>query len=344
MKKGISLIVLVITIIVIIILAGAVILSLSQNNPISSATEASFKTTAESYNSQLALTLASKYVLDPTFNPKAMFATVWDGNDLNKTGTVKEHISSITAADGANYIIQQGKLIYIGSDVNKKTWSTNLGLSDPYVKSGLILWLDGADFKNSPQTASWIDRSGSGNNATALNFGYTNTSGSNGADAVALDGADDCFSITNPAMYSSSFTISMTDYFTEDNREILFGDFSLPNSININFEKDTSGRLRLYWNASPDIYTPASVVPINQWCHLTVVVDRVTQTVKFYVNSVEVSSYSGVLTNYTPTGIAYIGRDVRTGITAFKGNIKNVQVYNRVLTGAEILQNYNATK
>ena len=40
MKKGISLIVLVITIIVIIILAGAVILSLSANNPITQATTA----------------------------------------------------------------------------------------------------------------------------------------------------------------------------------------------------------------------------------------------------------------------------------------------------------------
>jgi len=43
MKKGISLIVLVITIIVIIILAGAVILSLANNNPIAQATTAVYK-------------------------------------------------------------------------------------------------------------------------------------------------------------------------------------------------------------------------------------------------------------------------------------------------------------
>jgi len=43
MKKGISLIVLVITIIVIIILAGAVILSLANNNPIAQATSAVYK-------------------------------------------------------------------------------------------------------------------------------------------------------------------------------------------------------------------------------------------------------------------------------------------------------------
>ena len=42
MKKGISLIVLVITIIVIIILAAAVILTLTGNNPIENAKQASF--------------------------------------------------------------------------------------------------------------------------------------------------------------------------------------------------------------------------------------------------------------------------------------------------------------
>ena len=42
-KKGISLIVLIITIIVIIILAAAVILTITKNNPVSSAKEATFK-------------------------------------------------------------------------------------------------------------------------------------------------------------------------------------------------------------------------------------------------------------------------------------------------------------
>jgi len=55
MKKGISLIVLVITIIVIIILAGAVILSLSSNNPIKQATNA--KTASNQAEVQAAVTM-----------------------------------------------------------------------------------------------------------------------------------------------------------------------------------------------------------------------------------------------------------------------------------------------
>ena len=42
-KRGISLIVLIVTIIVIIILAAAVILTITKNNPVSSAKEATFK-------------------------------------------------------------------------------------------------------------------------------------------------------------------------------------------------------------------------------------------------------------------------------------------------------------
>jgi len=61
MKKGISLIVLVITIIVIIILAGAVILSLSTNNPIASANKATAMSDIANFKSAVALDYASLF-------------------------------------------------------------------------------------------------------------------------------------------------------------------------------------------------------------------------------------------------------------------------------------------
>ena len=54
-KRGISLIVLIVTIIVIIILAAAVILTLSKNNPIGSAKEASFKEDVYNFKTELEL-------------------------------------------------------------------------------------------------------------------------------------------------------------------------------------------------------------------------------------------------------------------------------------------------
>ena len=59
-KSGISLIVLVITIIVIIIIAGAVILNLTQNNPVNDAKKAKFMSDVDTFKSELSLYVANK--------------------------------------------------------------------------------------------------------------------------------------------------------------------------------------------------------------------------------------------------------------------------------------------
>ena len=59
-KKGISLIVLIITIIVIIILAAAVILTITKNNPVSSAKEATFKEDIASIQDELSMYISKK--------------------------------------------------------------------------------------------------------------------------------------------------------------------------------------------------------------------------------------------------------------------------------------------
>jgi hypothetical protein len=133
LKKGISLIVLVITIIVIIILAGSVILSLSQNTPITSATEAAFKTTVEAYNSQLTMAISKKYVTDFTFDKNGFNAGVWDGTVGNTLGTIKEYIPSITAVDGAKFEIQCSKLVYVGDIAVEKSYTTQVGVSNKLV-------------------------------------------------------------------------------------------------------------------------------------------------------------------------------------------------------------------
>ena len=60
-KRGISLIVLIVTIIVIIILAAVVILTVSKNNPVESAREATFKEDLRSFQDDLALSISKDY-------------------------------------------------------------------------------------------------------------------------------------------------------------------------------------------------------------------------------------------------------------------------------------------
>jgi len=137
-RRGISLIVLVITIIVIIILAGSVILSLSSNNPISSATEATFKTNLDSYNSDLSLWLANTYANDPTFNPDTISAPTWDGTVANIGETVKYYVTSMKSTDGSKYIIQKGKLVYVGSDASSISWAQNFGVEDSKISDYIV--------------------------------------------------------------------------------------------------------------------------------------------------------------------------------------------------------------
>ena len=60
-RRGISLIVLIITIIVVVILAVTVILTLSKNNPIESAKEATFKEDIRAYQDELNMYIAKEY-------------------------------------------------------------------------------------------------------------------------------------------------------------------------------------------------------------------------------------------------------------------------------------------
>jgi hypothetical protein len=129
MKKGISLIVLVITIIVIIILAGSVILSLSSNNPIAQATDAKAKTTVETYNSELNLAISSQFLSNYLFTSDTFNAPVWDGIDANKAGTIKQYITSITPTDALKYEIQNSKLVYIGTIQTEKDWNIAMGIT-----------------------------------------------------------------------------------------------------------------------------------------------------------------------------------------------------------------------
>jgi hypothetical protein len=64
--------------------------------------------------------------------------------------------------------------------------------------------------------------------------------------------------------------------------------------------------------------------------------------VSFYINSV--FSNSSNMSLNTLGGPLTLGKGTYNGYDHFAGKVSNIQIYDRVLTTAEILQNYNATK
>ena len=108
-KRGISLIVLIVTIIVIIILAAAVILTISKNNPVSSAKEATFKEDVTAIQDELSMYLSKKYTDNPTSFDKSSVNLSGDSmvTELPSTRKYKDKVSII-----------KGKLAWNGETEN----------------------------------------------------------------------------------------------------------------------------------------------------------------------------------------------------------------------------------
>ena len=120
-KKGISLIVLIVTIIVIIILAAAVILTISKNNPVESAREATFKEDVRSFQDELALTIAKEYTDKQGQRDTKINATASE---------VTNYIPSFKKEYVGKFVIVNDQLIYVEDKVNdkEKTWCNDLGI------------------------------------------------------------------------------------------------------------------------------------------------------------------------------------------------------------------------
>ena len=108
-KRGISLIVLIITIIVIIILAAVVILTITKNNPVSSAKEATFKEDMSNIQDELSMYLSKKYTDNPTSFDKSSVNLSGDAMvaELPSTKKYKDKVSVI-----------KGKLVWNGETEN----------------------------------------------------------------------------------------------------------------------------------------------------------------------------------------------------------------------------------
>ena len=121
-KKGISLIVLIVTIIVIIILAAVVILTITKNNPVDSAKEATFKEDVKAFQDDLALTVAKEYT-DKQGQRDQKIST-------SDYGKIKNYIPSFTKKYEDKFIIQDDQLVGTDSLSEKeKTWANDLNIS-----------------------------------------------------------------------------------------------------------------------------------------------------------------------------------------------------------------------
>lgn len=126
LRKGISLIVLIITIIVVIILAATVIITLSKNNPIESAKEASFKEDVRAFQNELYLYIGSETLKDYTASRENITMT-----EVPTKEEMNRYISSFKEKYVGKFGIENDELIYYPKNVkeNEKKWLKDLGIN-----------------------------------------------------------------------------------------------------------------------------------------------------------------------------------------------------------------------
>ena len=177
---------------------------------------------------------------------------------------------------------------------------------------------------------------------------------SNGNGSWVLDGADDFidfgdvldFDYTDAFSFSAWVVWDGTGSDTILAKQETSGDYR---GYDLFITSDFKIRLLLYNTASNRLdEKTANTLSVGPWYHIVATYDGSGDSVgiKIYINAVsETLTRSGNL-SITGTSVNSIPFQIgaRNSTDDYEGNISSVQIYNRELTAAEALQNYNATK
>ena len=215
--------------------------------------------------------------------------------------------------------------------------------SPKIITNGLVLSLDAANNKSYPRSGTtWSDLSGNNNNGTLIN-GPTFSAGNQGS--IVFDGVDDYCRVQNFTLMNVQGPGTVT----------YWGKFSNLGSsgVNKNALTITNGlgsALQVGLRDAQGIVWKTGGVTLLSYN--TPTLNRITQWTLTFDNSNLQMYIDGILTNSTTSAVAqtataadfYLATYNTNAEEAFSGTIYSSSVYNRVLSAAEILQNYNATK
>ena len=253
---------------------------------------------------------------------------------------------------GANQGIFDGGNTGIGNGVGLGLQVENI-LPNAIVRNGLVLYLDASQNYSYPRSGTtWRDISGNNNNGTLTN-GPTFNSENGGS--IVFDGVDDFVSVSNNSTINgTSQTISVWfknsgTYTTGNQAAEIIGKHNAVGSFNgygIQLVNDF-GNIKVsafVKNATVNYVTLNSTQIISSliWYNATITFTSNSQII-LYLNGISIlSRATGLLTNSTQP--LRIGQSNDLFFNIYNGSVAQTLVYNRVLTAAEILQNYNATK
>ena len=244
--------------------------------------------------------------------------------------------------------------------------ATSYGFVGPrIVGDGLILYLDAANPNsyNSRNPLNWTDVSKNKNNGTLVNGPIFNNA--NGG-SIVFDGINDFVKINNNQVANnlSSMTVSVWVYALWVSMSVNYAPIitKIANIVDgagweMGYVEDNTPRTFYFYtqNAGGSIFkffkTNSLSLLNNTWINVTASYTNSFADILIYINGINQSlvnqSTAGTITSInTNSSVAIASRD---GVNTFGTNftslqLANAQVYNRVLSQAEITQNFNATR
>ena len=214
-------------------------------------------------------------------------------------------------------------------------------------ENGLVLFLDAANRLSYPGSGTaWSDLSGNSNTGTLTN-GPTFSAGNMGS--ILFDGTNDYVDMGS-STYCNLINISVSVWVRVTSASGYFlGRYNNTTVSNgfIMYYDVASTKFAVDGRESSATYLSrptTNTYPLNNWYNVTWT--KSANIWSIYINgSLDVSSSIGNGTTPFSNNIMWIGAYLGNGDQYYSGgNISNVQIYNRVLTAAEVLQNYKATK
>ena len=218
-----------------------------------------------------------------------------------------------------------------------------IGGPDPIVQDGLVFTIDPANKRsyvsggssafdmigNNDGTLSAVTDSNS--NAGTWQFTRSNNS------YIDLGNSNTLSPLSGDCTWNVWFKKTSTT-----NTQVVLANWS--NNSNYHYlwfgAEGNADQLSIYWNGAK---RATLATPNDTWTNLTVTFNDTTNDLKCYVNAgspitVGSLSYEGAHYNLS------LGRDVNRNSYGLDGLIGPVHIYNRVLSAAEVLENYNALK
>ncbi|MDD2627522.1 MAG: hypothetical protein PHR25_02295 [Clostridia bacterium] len=343
-RKGISLIVLVITIIIMIIISSMIILSIYNNNVINKAKESNFKSNLSSYSNQLSLYIANEQL-------KENNQLAYDDLNILEVSKVKDILHNINKEHLEKIRIVKGKIFYAGTDKEEMQWAKDINLiQNPYIDEGLILWYDGIfngglgihNDNSSEDRNIWKDLSGNNKHGTLQDFNYNASYGWNN-NALKFNGTGSVVKLNLQIPKTHTIEIVIMPRKNAYNgifsvEEVLSKTYSaglhVNNFLMYNNCKDNGGNNYI---ASDMDYSKKSLITVSfnkDNSYRKVYQNTILKNIQYSNGGEDDKEFS----DYTRFVLG------RGNWGSLEGEIYTLRIYNRILDYNEIQHNYNLDK